>query len=209
MLYAQVLQVDLHASLAFVPSDESVYDTKVDVWSAGVLAYELARMAPPYADVKSVFQVMMLIVNDAPPTLVEGGPSASDEGRAFVRDALVKEPAARPSARALLAHGFVAHAAPDALVGVLATRAADAERDAAAAPTPDGGTMGGTRSCTCTCAEHEGRGRTIDDQRSDLRSDLRRRRPRARSTYSYGLRLRLDSPVGSVLHPGGSLGLVA
>lgn len=127
---------------AFVPSgDDDTYDVKVDVWSTGILAIELAETQPPLADTKSVFQVMMVIVNEPPPQLQPSTP-ASHALRAFISAALVKEPSARPSARQLLAHPLVETAPPDALAPVLAAREETAGViEDVPPPTPGGDTL--------------------------------------------------------------------
>ena len=45
------------------------YSSKVDIWGLGITAIELFQMSPPLAETKSVFQVMMRIVNGPPPQL--------------------------------------------------------------------------------------------------------------------------------------------
>ena len=119
----------------------SMYDAKVDVWSLGITAIELATTQPPHSATKSVFQVMLLIANGPPPELDAHGP-ASASLRDFVRRCLVKEPADRPSCDELLAHEFVRDAAPEATRELIAAAAA-APADGGAAPPPTS-SIGGT-----------------------------------------------------------------
>mmetsp|Transcript_22048 Transcript_22048/g.70400 ORF Transcript_22048/g.70400 Transcript_22048/m.70400 type:complete len:761 (+) Transcript_22048:947-3229(+) len=115
--------------------DDGKYDTKVDIWGAGITAIELAQMWPPFSNIKAVFQVMMLIVNGAPPC-VDSHVEASDAFRAFLAAALVKEPADRPSARTLLDDPFLRDASIDSLREVIASHLSSykAQRDSPAGP---------------------------------------------------------------------------
>lgn len=90
------------------------YDTKVDVWGVGITAIEMAQMQPPLADSRSVFQVMMHIVNGDPPALLPDV-DATDTFHSFLADALIKEPSQRPSAAELCRHQFITSAHPRAL----------------------------------------------------------------------------------------------
>ena len=142
--------------------DDGKYDTKVDIWGAGITAIELAQMWPPFSNIKAVFQappdppppssptalppppvptpcrppqVMMLIVNGAPPC-VDSHVEASDAFRAFLAAALVKEPADRPSARTLLDDPFLRDASIDSLREAIASHLSSykAQRDSPAGP---------------------------------------------------------------------------
>ena len=62
---------------------------QVDIWGVAITAIELAQLAPPFADTKSVFKVMMLIVNGEPATL-EPSTVASPAFHDFLRVALIK-----------------------------------------------------------------------------------------------------------------------
>ena len=94
------------------------YDARVDVWSLGITAIELAEGAPPLADNKYIFAVMMRIVHEPPPTLATET-DASDAFRAFVTRALTKEPLNRPTAHELLSDAFVNGATAAPLVDLL------------------------------------------------------------------------------------------
>eukprot|EP00598_Pedospumella_elongata_P013936 CAMPEP_0185012262 /NCGR_PEP_ID=MMETSP1098-20130426/98211_1 /TAXON_ID=89044 /ORGANISM="Spumella elongata, Strain CCAP 955/1" /LENGTH=699 /DNA_ID=CAMNT_0027541317 /DNA_START=430 /DNA_END=2529 /DNA_ORIENTATION=- len=83
---------------------QSAYDGCADVWSAGITAIELCKGAPPYANRIHPFQAILLIPKNPPPVL-DG--AFSDQFKDFVASCLVKDPAARPSASALLRHPFI------------------------------------------------------------------------------------------------------
>ena len=55
------------------------YDTKADVWSLGIMIYEMAKGSPPHSHLDK-FQVMQLIPRTKPPRLVEreGGKDMRD-----------------------------------------------------------------------------------------------------------------------------------
>ena len=113
--------------------EDGAYDSKVDVWSLGITAIELAERRPPHSATTSVFQVIVKIASNAPPALDAATPASADF-RAFVAAALHKDPATRPTAAELLKLPFAAGATRDALAA-LADEAmlASAEAEAAAA----------------------------------------------------------------------------
>ncbi|KAF8066363.1 hypothetical protein HT031_002687 [Scenedesmus sp. PABB004] len=79
------------------------YDAKVDVWSAGVVCFELLTGRAPFA-ADTAAGVLQAILHR---TLVYPGhlsPAAVD----FLSAALTRDPAARPTAAQLLAHPFLA-----------------------------------------------------------------------------------------------------
>merc|ERR1719214_403823 len=94
-------------TLGQMGDDGGKYDTKVDIWGCAITAIELAQMAPPFHETKSVFKVMMLIVNGDPATLDPETP-ATPAFHDFLRVALIKDPAERPSAAQLLEHEWIA-----------------------------------------------------------------------------------------------------
>jgi len=100
----------------------SAYNFKVDIWGVGITAIECAQMAPPYAEVKELFKVIMQVVTGPPPKLLNES-AASADFRAFLRAALIKDPTARPSAAQLAQHSFVASAAANALNGLACEQA--------------------------------------------------------------------------------------
>eukprot|EP00179_Madagascaria_erythrocladioides_P009132 CAMPEP_0198313778 /NCGR_PEP_ID=MMETSP1450-20131203/4662_1 /TAXON_ID=753684 ORGANISM="Madagascaria erythrocladiodes, Strain CCMP3234" /NCGR_SAMPLE_ID=MMETSP1450 /ASSEMBLY_ACC=CAM_ASM_001115 /LENGTH=461 /DNA_ID=CAMNT_0044016793 /DNA_START=20 /DNA_END=1406 /DNA_ORIENTATION=- len=84
------------------------YDAKADIWSLGITVIELAQMCPPYANIHPMRAIFM-IPSKPPPKLEEAekfGAGIND----FIKTALVKAPAQRPDAAALLKHDFIAKA---------------------------------------------------------------------------------------------------
>eukprot|EP01114_Cavostelium_apophysatum_P010558 TRINITY_DN2442_c1_g1_i1.p1 TRINITY_DN2442_c1_g1~~TRINITY_DN2442_c1_g1_i1.p1 ORF type:complete len:1105 (+),score=306.42 TRINITY_DN2442_c1_g1_i1:300-3317(+) len=83
---------------------ESPYDTKVDIWSLGITAIELAQMKPPHWESGSI-RALFLIATKPSPKLEEPK-SWSAEFNAFVAACLAKNPKDRPSAIELGQHPF-------------------------------------------------------------------------------------------------------
>ena len=71
------------------------YDSKVDIWSFGIFALELADGEPPYLG-KSQAKILLKIVQKEAPQLK--GSHWSPEFRDFVSKCLMKDPEERMSA---------------------------------------------------------------------------------------------------------------
>ena len=82
-----------------IDSDSKGYDDKVDIWSLGITAIELAEGRPPYFD-KTGMETILKIVNERPPKLNDQ--SLGSLYHNFVSDCLQKSPSERPSAEVLL-----------------------------------------------------------------------------------------------------------
>lgn len=82
---------------------ERRYDTKIDIWSFGIFAFELAEGDPPYIR-EPQSRVMINIITCEPPQI---GSRWSDDFRSFVSACLTVNPEERPSADELLRHPFL------------------------------------------------------------------------------------------------------
>eukprot|EP00879_Flechtneria_rotunda_P023005 GHRR01024316.1.p1 GENE.GHRR01024316.1~~GHRR01024316.1.p1 ORF type:complete len:327 (+),score=110.61 GHRR01024316.1:681-1661(+) len=76
------------------------YGPSVDVWAAGVLAYELVCGRPPFEVEDEAQTAMLIMYNDA----IKFPPNRSPQWSEFVKAALIKDPDMRPTATALLKH---------------------------------------------------------------------------------------------------------
>ena len=79
---------------------ERVYSTKIDIWSFGIFAMEMADGDPPYIN-EPQGRVIFNIVKKNPPPIKS---KWSDLFRDFVSKCLVKNANDRPSASELLEH---------------------------------------------------------------------------------------------------------
>ena len=82
---------------------ERKYTTKIDIWSLGIFAMEMADGDPPYIN-EPQNKVIFNIVNKVPPSIK---PRWSEEFRSFVKLCLIKDPNERPSAADLLRNPFM------------------------------------------------------------------------------------------------------
>ncbi|KAA3682515.1 serine/threonine-protein kinase 24/25/MST4 [Paragonimus westermani] len=94
------------------------YDFKVDVWSTGITAIELAKGEPPNADLHPI-RALMFIPHNPPPQLTG---DFSKNFRDFVESCLVKVPENRPAAHELLRHPFIKRARKNAILQELIER---------------------------------------------------------------------------------------
>ena len=85
---------------------ERRYDTKIDIWSFGIFAFELAEGDPPYIR-EPQSRVMINIITLDPPSI---STRWSEGFRDFVKQCLTVNPEERPSAEQLLAHPWLSGA---------------------------------------------------------------------------------------------------
>ena len=83
------------------------YNSKVDVWSLGCVIIEMASAKPPWSEqnFENPFRALYHIGNsDAIPAIPD---TLSEEGRAFVRLCLTRDPDHRPTAAEMLKHDWL------------------------------------------------------------------------------------------------------
>lgn len=85
---------------------ERSYTTKVDIWSFGIFAMEMADGDPPYIS-EPQGRVIFNIVKKDPPSINDRW---SQQFKDFVKLCLTKDAAARPDAVELLKHPFLDNA---------------------------------------------------------------------------------------------------
>eukprot|EP00808_Paulinella_micropora_P008961 g17927.t1 len=93
-----------------VLASEVNYDYKVDIWSLGITAMELAKGAPPLSDIhpmRALFKIPSL-----PSPQLPDPENWSRRFQSFLAACLAKDPASRPSAEELLRDPFIAKAQP-------------------------------------------------------------------------------------------------
>ena len=82
-------------------------DDRADVYSVGVMLYEMLSGQPPFRDPRGPFKVIKMHLTETPVPLSMLCPELPPEAAAVVHEALEKDPVARPSA-ARLATNFAA-----------------------------------------------------------------------------------------------------
>jgi len=108
------------------------YDTKVDIWSLGIMVMEMAQGEPPYMEFPPL-RALFLITTKGIPDLNEPQ-KWSQPFREFVSLCLEKDPEKRPSASELLEHPFLQVAKNGHALAKVADEAKHAARSAAEIP---------------------------------------------------------------------------
>jgi len=85
-----------------------LYDAKVDVWSLGVMALELAEGEPPYMDLPPLTALRLIVVDGIPPLSEKFSKQLQD----FVACCLEIKTSLRATTQELLRHPFVLKACP-------------------------------------------------------------------------------------------------
>ena len=78
------------------------YSYKIDIWSLGITALEIANGKPTYKDISQVDFMVEMESNRIPSLYEDDKIKWSDEFKNFVKDCLIKNPQLRPSANDLL-----------------------------------------------------------------------------------------------------------
>lgn len=91
---------------------ETRYNSKVDVWSLGISAIELAERKPPLFDFVPMRALFMIAQQTRPPPTLSKPGDWSAEFNDFIAKTLVKDPESRASATELLEHPFIAKVKP-------------------------------------------------------------------------------------------------
>jgi hypothetical protein len=84
------------------------YDTKVDIWSLGIMIMEMAEGEPPYMDLPPLTALRLIVVDGIPPL---NDAKWSQDLRDFISACLTVKVDRRPSASELLRHPFISRTA--------------------------------------------------------------------------------------------------
>lgn len=81
------------------------YDYKVDVWSLGIMAIEMAEVEPPYMDMEPMRALYLIATGNTPPLRAPEKHSALL--KSFLATCLVVDASRRATSTALLDHEFL------------------------------------------------------------------------------------------------------
>lgn len=88
--------------------DNTPYSSKADIWSLGVVFYELLTLEAPFQATNLAALVLKIVISEPKPVPIE---YYSTEVRGFIKQMLEKDPARRPSAAQLLQEKVLRHVA--------------------------------------------------------------------------------------------------
>ena len=94
------------------------YASKIDIWSLGITAIEMAEGEPPFLNEPPLRALLLISIND-PPTLKDSNWSRSFQH--FLARCLEIKPEKRSSAEQLLMHPFIKSACTDEEMSEFAT----------------------------------------------------------------------------------------
>lgn len=100
------------------------YNKKVDVWSLGITAIEMAEGEPPYSDIAPTRA--MLAITSRPPEGLTIPSEWSPAFVSFVKRCLTKDPKSRPTAKELLLDPFITKVPPSRANALLSELVSDA-----------------------------------------------------------------------------------
>lgn len=86
---------------------EEKYNFKVDIWSLGITAIEMAEKKPPYFDMVPMRALFTIANDDNPPPSLKEPEKWSEDFKDFISQCLLKETSLRPTASQLLTHPFI------------------------------------------------------------------------------------------------------
>eukprot|EP01114_Cavostelium_apophysatum_P018579 TRINITY_DN577_c0_g1_i1.p1 TRINITY_DN577_c0_g1~~TRINITY_DN577_c0_g1_i1.p1 ORF type:complete len:604 (+),score=176.66 TRINITY_DN577_c0_g1_i1:121-1932(+) len=88
-----------------VISTQTMYNTKADIWSLGIMTIELVEQEPPYMDLPALKALLRIVTEGIPPFKNPSG--MSPEIKEFIAICTKMSPDLRPTAGELLLHPFL------------------------------------------------------------------------------------------------------